>query len=568
MSDLSDNEVDAFNSGREKILLDEAGDYLRGRDDDDADSEEEVMALKNVPGGSDDEDEDDEDADSNLDVDEEGGEDEEVSGDEGWGSKKNYYGGDDVSDDESGKQMAEEALRQQKKHMQELDMDDFVDEELMENWKKTAESHDNEATKDSVVTEETQDLTKLDDTEKRRYLAGSFPEFVPLAKEFSTLVPQLKELQANTQSDVAQTKAVALAAYMASISCYFALLLENLRNNDRFSSMKEDPVMESILTNREVWRQAGELADMDMDEEASEDEASEEVSEDELSEGTATPSKVGEDISENSEGESDSETDGESASEGESEGKAEPKPEEIDILAKRVIKKAPRNAVGAGDFSEATGPEGVDVEDKQRRKKSLRFYTSKIDQASNKHGKDEKFMGDMDLPYRERLFERQQRLQEEARKRGLGMDKDNLGDDLDDNDPATDDEVVRDDVTLNGNDYYNTMKSSKLAKKEARRAAHEEATQAAKEGRLAELSENVGEDGKRALNFQILKNKGLTPHRKNDNRNARVKKRKKYDAAKKKLKSVRRVYDESNRGPYQGEKTGIKKGLSRSLKFV
>ena len=37
---------------------------------------------------------------------------------------------------------------------------------------------------------------------------------------------------------------------------------------------------------------------------------------------------------------------------------------------------------------------------------------------------------------------------------------------------------------------------------------------------------------------------------------------------KKKLKSVRQVYDANNRGPYEGEKTGIKKGLSRSVKLV
>ena len=45
-------------------------------------------------------------------------------------------------------------------------------------------------------------------------------------------------------------------------------------------------------------------------------------------------------------------------------------------------------------------------------------------------------------------------------------------------------------------------------------------------------------------------------------------KRKQYEKAQKKLKSVRQVYDANNRGPYEGEKTGIKKGLSRSVKLV
>ena len=97
--------------------------------------------------------------------------------------------------------------------------------------------------------------------------------------------------------------------------------------------------------------------------------------------------------------------------------------------------------------------------------------------------------------------------------------------------------------------------------------AHEEAVAAAKAGKLQELQESMGEDGKRAINYQILKNRGLTPHKKKDNRNTRVKKRKKYEQAKKKLKSVRQVY-EGSLGPYEGEKTGIKKGLSRSVKLV
>ena len=98
------------------------------------------------------------------------------------------------------------------------------------------------------------------------------------------------------------------------------------------------------------------------------------------------------------------------------------------------------------------------------------------------------------------------------------------------------------------------------------RAAHEASKLAARDGKLAELQESISADGKRALNFQILKNKGLTPQRKNENRNSRVKKRKKYEQAKKKLRSVRQVH-EANAGPYGGEKTGIKKNFSRSVKL-
>ena len=91
---------------------------------------------------------------------------------------------------------------------------------------------------------------------------------------------------------------------------------------------------------------------------------------------------------------------------------------------------------------------------------------------------------------------------------------------------------------------------------------------AARDGKLLELQneESIGENGKRAIGYQIMKNKGLTAKRKKENRNARVKKRKKYDVAKKKLKSIRAVYT-GQQGPYQGELTGISKKISRSVKL-
>jgi U3 small nucleolar RNA-associated protein 3 len=66
----------------------------------------------------------------------------------------------------------------------------------------------------------------------------------------------------------------------------------------------------------------------------------------------------------------------------------------------------------------------------------------------------------------------------------------------------------------------------------------------------------------------IEKNKGLTPHRKKENRNPRVKKRLKYEDKKKKLASMKPVYKGGEgRGGYGGEMTGIKKGLVKSTKL-
>lgn len=544
--DFSDNEIDAFDASKQKIMLDEAGDYLNGSEgSDEYDSEEEVMGLKyqNPEDSAEESDEEDEEQEDEEDEDEE---------DERWGSKRNYYGGDDIDeDDDNGKEMAEEALRQQKKHLQELDMDDFVDEDMMEDWKKAAEEYDDLKSAVPVVSEETVDLDNLTKEDQLKYLNGSFPEFVPLLKEFATLSPKLASFQ-SVNNPVVSTKLAALSSYLSTISSYFALFAENLRAHAHFS-MKENPVMESILSAREVWRQANELnsaaGDIASDSEPQEEMEVVDAAEDseEADEQMQTDSEEEE---EEAEEEEDEESDKEVA---------------IDVNVKRTIK--PAKQVVSGDFTETATPDQVDKEEKDRRKKSLRFYTSKIDQAVKKAERNEKFTGDLDLPYKERLFERQQRLVEEARKRGLGADKANLGDELDGEDFGSDEEKVAHQINEDAEEYYESIKNEKKSKKEARRSAHEIAKKAAREGKLAELQEHVDSDGKRALNFQILKNKGLTPNRRNENRNARVKKRKKYEQAKKKLKSVRQVYDDSNRGPYQGEKTGIKKGVSRSVKL-
>ncbi|EMG45876.1 SAS10 Something about silencing protein 10 [Candida maltosa Xu316] len=526
-SDL--DEVDAFNANREKILLDQAGQYGRERDYEDEDSEEEVMRVE--------EDSDEEEEEEG----EEGEEEEEEEEDEekGWGGRKNYYGGDDVSDDEDAKQMTEEALRQQKKHLQELAMDDYMDEEMMEDWQKKADSYDNKEAKPSqLVIETNSSIENLDDSEQLKLLKQSFPEFIPLLQELNTLKGKLESLKALDKNECIDIKIVALSAYLGAISSYFAIFVDNLNNEESFVSMKENPIMETILSSREIWRQANELPDeavlerhtevvsSDIDEDAFVD-AREELSDEEIED-------------EEEEEDEDEELDEEE--------------EEFEIDAnKDRLSKHITNKKG-DDFTEAD-IEDIDMEDKKRRKKTLRFYTSKIDKSAAK--KTQTFSGDMDVPYKERLFERQQRLIEEARKRGLEKGDIPEGDD-DDNFNHNDE----------GDDYYESIKQSKINKKESRKSAHEAAVKAAKEGKLAELQESVGENGKRAINYQILKNKGLTPHRKKENRNSRVKKRKQYEKAQKKLKSVRQVYDASKTGPYEGEKTGIKKGLSRSVKLV
>lgn len=152
----------------------------------------------------------------------------------------------------------------------------------------------------------------------------------------------------------------------------------------------------------------------------------------------------------------------------------------------------------ADDFIESEIAD-VDAQDKKARRRTLRFYTSKIDQQENK--KTDRFKGDDDIPYKERLFERQQRLLDEARKRGM---HDNNGADLDDKDYGSEDEAVSRSINTQGeNDYYQQVQRGKQDKKISRKEAHKNAVIAAREGKLAELAENVSGDGKRAINYQI-----------------------------------------------------------------
>ncbi|KAJ0176551.1 hypothetical protein K1T71_007730 [Dendrolimus kikuchii] len=73
-------------------------------------------------------------------------------------------------------------------------------------------------------------------------------------------------------------------------------------------------------------------------------------------------------------------------------------------------------------------------------------------------------------------------------------------------------------------------------------------------------------DDKREITYQIAKNKGLTPHRKKEQRNPRVKHKLKYRKAKIRRKgAVREVRTEISR--YAGEASGIKANVKKSIKI-
>ena len=121
-------------------------------------------------------------------------------------------------------------------------------------------------------------------------------------------------------------------------------------------------------------------------------------------------------------------------------------------------------------------------------------------------------------------------------------------------------------------EYYNLIAKTKSDAKKARQERIEQEkiqqAQLKREWQDPDLIPEDAQNVKRKATWKILANKGLTPFRKKENRNPRVKKRLKYEKAIKKLPSYRRVaVDKTQLGAYSGEKTGIKSLLSRSVRF-
>merc|ERR1719160_2437517 len=154
----------------------------------------------------------------------------------------------------------------------------------------------------------------------------------------------------------------------------------------------------------------------------------------------------------------------------------------------------------------------------------------------------------MDIPYRERLKDRQARLLREAENRAKSGSK--KGADLDDNSDSEEETQAK------------TMRNNE--DEAARYAAFAAASKA---DRVVEREE-VGQDGKRKITYAIEKNKGLAPKRKKEVRNPRVKKKMQFEAKQKKLASMKPVWKGGEpKGGYRGGVTGINTGVIKSTRL-
>ncbi|SHO77187.1 Similar to S.cerevisiae protein SAS10 (Subunit of U3-containing Small Subunit (SSU) processome complex) [Malassezia sympodialis ATCC 42132] len=228
----------------------------------------------------------------------------------------------------------------------------------------------------------------------------------------------------------------------------------------------------------------------------------------------------------------------------------------------------------ADAYGEPTQMRETERKDKAARQRAVQFHATGVDPTPS--AKQRSLDGDADIPYRDRRQIRE----------AVATAKANRAAKAKPSAPPTlepleewgeSDWQARDEVMGDGNDdadtdaeadaaYYDLVSSRKRLRKQADKAAYDQ----------RRLDERVWDDEKlapgehRTIDYTIEKNKGLTPHRPKNVRNPRVKRRMRYDRAKKRLSSTRAVYkggQSALQGGYSGEKSGISTHLVKSRKL-
>ncbi|KAI9759036.1 MAG: hypothetical protein M4579_002625 [Chaenotheca gracillima] len=550
---------------------------------------------------------------------------------EGWGSSKvNYYDADEIQTEADALEEETEARRLQQKRLQDMSEADFGFDE--EDWRGGKGDDEGLAGDDEDRRTVTEILPQLEVTdsmgteERLNILRTRYPEFEPLAKEFIELQPLQTEFGLGVEAArkgltivngsvngsvngrgpteevtplAVELKYQALTAYMGALSLYFALLTSPSNNGSggdvamSATELRSHPVMDSLVKCRELWNMMKDVQEEEGSEPAEfEEPAAKAVERFQPEQANGTPNGHNDERKLGKKRKSKKQAALETAQADAQQRRAERirKNEEdladLDSLVRptkrgRLSRPTPENTVAKdevrpqngeeddSDIGEDTHLSAHEAAEKARKKKTLRFYTSQIAQKSQRRdraGKD--IGGDVDVPHRERFKERQARLNAAAERRGKHINERN--DRIDDfgsgSDPGDDDAAagIRAEADADAAAYYNAVASA--PNRAQKRAALQQPDGDASMSKYQAAPEQA--DGKRGITYAIEKNKGLTPKRKKDVRNPRVKKRTKYAEKQKKLGSTRQVYrGGEERGGYGGEKTGIKSGLIRSRKL-
>jgi U3 small nucleolar RNA-associated protein 3 len=578
-----DDSEDEFYTHRDKILLEEEPAAKRRRkiQEETAElepSDEEVYEQEGISdSGDDDDDAENEEEMSNDDA---GREQEEEEEDERyWGSdRRDYYNADAIETEADALEEEAEARRLQQKQLTGMTEADFGLDEF--NWAPTTKT-------DDVGRRMTEKLPELQipenatKEERLEILRSRYPEFEPLIDDLLNLMPRLEILKSDSNPDGDQTqpdassplvKYRALSVYLASIAMYI-MVLTSTKDGIALSpaALRDHPVMTSLLRCRQLWDKVKDLQPMEV-QPVSEAEIVQPDSE-EL-QPVQKPARMARvvtsdvDISRKAEPKKPKaviEDEYQDLSVKPKKQKKAKRTELRDIINEATNNKDEQEVSDLGDEAPLTREEAAQ---KAQKKKSLRFYTSQISQKAHKRGaKSREAGGDDDIPYKERLKDKQARLAREADQRQSSS----LNHPLSDNDNDSHDDNDRDlvnEINTDSNEYYSEILSQTTRKKAEKQARAAQALSTLPNQSQPYEEETLDPNGKRKITYAIAANKGLTPRRKKEVRNPRVKKKMRYEAKMKKLGSVRAVFKGGEgKGGYKGELTGIKSNLVKSVKL-
>ncbi|ETI20621.1 hypothetical protein G647_06963 [Cladophialophora carrionii CBS 160.54] len=553
---FNDSEDDFF-AGRDKVMLDEEPAAKRRRRLEEQErilqpSDEEVYL---------DHDQESEDEDEAHDAVE--GEEEEED-DTYWGtSKADYYNADVIETEADALEEEQEARRLQEKQLKAMTEADF-------GFDESAWADDSQTDKRPTVERlpELQVPDSATDDERVNILKSRYPEFEPLSKDVLELQSTYQLLKKEAESQQPgngpgpTVKFRALSAYLGSVAMYLSLLTST-KNGLALppGELRQHPVMANLVRCRQLWQEVESLrsTDVQMEERRTKDKVPEP-----MEKAQPTPEKKtkrAKKVKKRSLTPPDQASPEPQTASTKRRREKKGKQNDLQKLLDASLKKPTEAESDFGDEAPLTHEE---AEEKARRKKSLRFYTSQIVQKANKRGAASRQAGgDDDVPYKERIRDKQERLMREAeqRARSNANNDEALGTDDEGSDRGNE-------INDEANEYYDMLVSNSKQKKVGKQARAEAYAEAARHGAQVYEQEQVGPDGKRKITYAIEKNKGLQPKRKKDVRNPRVKKRKKFDEKMKKLSSMRPVYKGGEgRGGYGGEATGIKTNVVKSVKL-
>ncbi|CAG8487593.1 10785_t:CDS:10 [Ambispora gerdemannii] len=537
---------------------------------------------------------------------------------ETWGKSKHaYYDADELSDFDDAKEEEEEALRLQKKRISKMTEEDFVEKEFFAGWSTGAaldKDDENDRQLIESVNQDLKSISSVNDLQEEilvlernnaspdeifKVIKNNSPELLELANEFrekytatkeiSSILEKAKERNQKKEDDHVHNflslKYQTLINYLMNISFYFVLkssatprlwqhpvfnaLLEIRKDLDKLGEVEkkmQEPIKRYIkkvedehetVSNDSVPKRSVIINALDSTEALSLKSALKSSA----SKKSAAPKKVVIISPIHSQGEEEDDDDFHNNNNNIGLSPLPTSKTSLLLLEDEFVslqdnKKKKRKRMSS-DLGDLDVMDEIDAEEKAQKKSSLRQYAAKIDQNASKRLKSNRYTGDTDIPYKG-LY-RNSNMQTTRKKPNPEAELDDL--DWDEADKKDSLEFGSQD----SNDYYETIKKATESKKLEKRKQYD-AQKEQKRNNASEDSNNLPEGAKRQINYQILKNKGLTPHRNKDQRNPRVKHRKKYEKAKKKIKSVKQVVT-SQGGAYGGEKTGIKIGLSRSIKL-